>query len=419
MNDLKNKKIVIIGLGYVGMPLAHAFSKKYSVVGFDTNKDRVNELKNGGDSTLELKKSQVIEALNNNITFTNDLQEIKDSDIYIITVQTPIDDDKKPDLVPLIDASKMVAKVLSKDNIVIYESTVYPGATEEICVPILEKYSGLKFNQDFYCGYSPERINPGDKKHKTTKIVKITSGSTVEIGEKIDDLYKSIIEAGTYLAPSIKVAEASKVIENAQRDINIAFMNELSIIFNHLGINTNEVLKAARTKWNFKDFTPGLVGGHCISVDPYYLIYKAQEAGYKPEVLLSGRKMNEGMGVYVAKQVIKLMIKKGLPLLKSRVLILGITFKENCPDIRNSKVINIINELQDFGCEVDVIDPLANKNQVKDEYGVTLKNNVRYDDYSAVILAVSHNEFKGIKLTNKQQVVFDIKSILDSSDGGL
>ncbi|SMM98509.1 UDP-glucose dehydrogenase [uncultured Candidatus Thioglobus sp.] len=419
MNDLKNKKIAIIGLGYVGMPLAHAFSKKYSVVGFDTNKDRVNELKNGEDSTLELKKSQIIKALNNNIIFTNNLQEIRDSDIYIITVQTPIDDNKKPDLTPLIDASKMIAKVLSKGNIVIYESTVYPGATEEVCVPTLEKYSGLKFNQDFYCGYSPERINPGDKKHTTTKIVKITSGSTVEIGEKIDDLYKSIIEAGTYLAPSIKVAEASKVIENAQRDINIAFMNELSIIFNHLGINTNEVLKVARTKWNFKDFTPGLVGGHCISVDPYYLIYKAQEAGYKPEVLLSGRKMNEGMGVYVAKQVIKLMIKKGLPLLKSRVLILGITFKENCPDIRNSKVINIINELQDFGCEVDVIDPLANKNQVKDEYGVTLKNNVRYDDYSAVILAVSHNEFKGIKLTNKQQVVFDIKSILDSSDGGL
>ena len=365
-----NYKLAIIGLGYVGLPLAHAFSSKYKVVGFDIAQWRIDELKNGIDRTLELDESQVNEAIAHGMEFTNQLEEIADCNIYIVTVPTPIDKHKKPDLTPLIKASETIGKVLKKDDVVIYESTVYPGATEEECVPVLEKFSGLKFNEDFFCGYSPERINPGDKEHTVTKILKVTSGSTPEIAEKIDDLYKSVITAGTHLAPSIKVAEAAKVIENSQRDINIAFVNELAVIFNKLGIDTNAVLDAAGTKWNFLKFKPGLVGGHCIGVDPYYLTHKAQEIGYNPEIILAGRRLNDNMGVYVANQVIKLMIKKGHKIEGSKTLVLGITFKENCPDIRNSRVIDVIKELQDFGCDVDVYDPWVDSEEVKREYSL-------------------------------------------------
>ena len=377
--SILNSKIAVIGLGYVGLPLAHAFSEKYEVVGFDISKWRIDELSSGYDRTLELSSEQVNEAIKNGMKFTLDTNDIKDCNIYIVTVPTPIDKNKRPDLTPLIKASETVGKVLKKGDIVIYESTVYPGATEEDCVPVLEKFSGLKYistetiekekkrlNQDnsqfsilnsqlangFYCGYSPERINPGDKEHTVTKILKVTSGSTPEIGKKVDELYASIITAGTHLAPTIKVAEAAKVIENSQRDINIAFVNELAIIFNKLGINTNDVLEAAGTKWNFLPFKPGLVGGHCIGVDPYYLTHKAQSIGYNPEIILAGRRLNDNMGIYVANQVIKLMIKKGHKIEGSKVLVLGITFKENCPDIRNSRVIDVIEELKEFGCNI-------------------------------------------------------------------
>jgi len=412
-------KIAVIGLGYVGLPLAHAFSSKYEVVGFDIAQWRIDELRKGIDRTLELSEKQVNEAIANNMQFTNKLKEISDCNIYIVTVPTPIDKHKKPDLTPLLKASESIGKVLKKDDIVIYESTVYPGATEEDCVPILEKVSGLKFNEDFFCGYSPERINPGDKEHTVTKILKVTAGSTPEIGKKVDALYASIIIAGTHLAPSIKVAEAAKVIENSQRDINIAFVNELSMIFNRLNIDTNAVLEAAGTKWNFLPFKPGLVGGHCIGVDPYYLTHKSQEVGYNPEIILAGRRLNDNMGIYVAGQVIKLMIKKGQKIEGSKVLVLGITFKENCPDIRNSRVIDVIRELQDFGCDVEVRDYWADGEEVKREYNLELKEDVNYDDYEAVVLAVAHDEFKNIKLDNDEQVVFDIKSILDVSDGRL
>ena len=412
-------KIAIIGLGYVGLPLAHAFSFKYEVVGFDVAQGRIDELKGGTDRTLELSDKQVKEAIANSMQFTNDLNGIADCNIYIVTVPTPIDKNKRPDLSPLIKASESVGSVLKKGDIVIYESTVYPGATEEECVPILEQFSNLKFNQDFFCGYSPERINPGDKEHTVTKILKVTAGSTLEIGKKVDNLYASIITAGTHLAPTIKVAEAAKVIENSQRDINIAFINELAIIFNKLDIDTNAVLDAAATKWNFLPFKPGLVGGHCIGVDPYYLTHKAQQVGHNPEIILAGRRINDNMGIYVANQVVKLMIKKGHKVDGAKVLVLGITFKENCPDIRNSKVIDVIQELKEFGCNVDISDYWADKDEVKHEYNLELTNKADYQDYNVIILAVAHDQYKTIKIHNDYQVVFDIKSFLEYSDGRL
>ena len=422
---MQNSKIAVIGLGYVGLPLAHAFSSKYKVVGFDIAQWRIDELMSGHDRTLELSEEQVKEALANKMKFTNVLEDIADCNIYIVTVPTPIDKHKKPDLTPLIKASETIGKVLKKDDIVIYESTVYPGATEEECVPVLEKFSNLKFNEDFFCGYSPERINPGDKEHTVTKILKVTAGSTPEIGKKVNELYASIITAGTHLAPTIKVAEAAKVIENSQRDINIAFVNELSMIFNRLDIDTNAVLEAAGTKWNFLPFRPGLVGGHCIGVDPYYLTHKAQEVGYNPEIILAGRRLNDNMGIYVASQVIKLMIKKGHKIEGSKILVMGITFKENCPDIRNSRVIDVIRELQEYGCDVDVTDYWADKNEVKREYDLDLIDNEELimENYSAIVLAVAHDEYKQLKSKlstfNSQLVTYDIKSILDDSDGRL
>ena len=413
------KKIAIIGLGYVGLPLAHAFSKKYEVIGFDISQERINELCLGIDKTLELNKKQINKALLNGIKFTNSLKQIADCTIYIVTVPTPIDRHKKPNLTPLFKASHSIGTILKKDDIVIYESTVYPGATEDDCVPILEKVSGLTFNKDFYCGYSPERINPGDKEHTVTQILKVTSGSTPKVGKIVDKLYASIISAGTYLAPSIKIAEAAKVIENTQRDINIAFVNELSIIFNRLNIDTKAVLEAAGTKWNFLPFAPGLVGGHCIGVDPYYLTYKAEEVGYTPEIILAGRRINDNMGIYVANQVIKLMIKKGLTIEGSKVLVLGMTFKENCPDIRNSRVIDVIRELEDFGCVVDVSDYWADEITVKNTYGFKLIAEPNIKAYDAIIVAVSHEKYKNIEIKNKAQVVFDIKATLKYSDGRL
>ncbi|EDM23169.1 Vi polysaccharide biosynthesis UDP-N-acetylglucosamine C-6 dehydrogenase TviB [Caminibacter mediatlanticus] len=413
-----SKTISVIGLGYVGLPLAVAFSKKYKVIGFDINNERIRELKSGYDRTLEVGEDELKEALNRGIEFTSSLEDIKDANIYIVTVPTPIDKHKNPDLTPLIMASRSVGRVLKKGDIVIYESTVYPGCTEEVCVPELERESGLKFNKDFFVGYSPERINPGDKEHTVTKILKVTSGSTPEIAKEIDELYASIIEAGTHLAPSIKVAEAAKVIENSQRDINIAFVNELALIFDKLGIDTNEVLEAAGTKWNFLKFKPGLVGGHCIGVDPYYLTYKAKEIGYHPEIILAGRRLNDNMGIFVANKVVKLMIQKGHTIKGSKVLVLGITFKENCPDIRNSRVIDVIRELQDFGISVDVYDPWADKEEVKREYNFDLMENgqMKIENYDAVVLAVAHNEFKEleseikeIKDNKKDLVVYDIK----------
>jgi len=419
---LENVKIAVIGLGYVGLPLAHAFSEKYNVVGFDIAQWRIDELNKGVDRTLELSEKQVKEALSHGMKFSNQLEDIAECTIYIVTVPTPIDEHKRPDLTPLIKASESIGKVLKKEDIVIYESTVYPGATEEECVPVLEKESGLKFNQDFYCGYSPERINPGDKEHTVTKILKVTSGSTPHIGQLVDALYASIITAGTHLAPSIKVAEAAKVIENSQRDINIAFVNELAIIFNKLGIDTEAVLEAAGTKWNFLPFRPGLVGGHCIGVDPYYLTHKAQEVGYNPEIILAGRRLNDNMGIYVANQVVKLMIKKGHKIEGATILVLGITFKENCPDIRNSRVIDVIKELQEFGTNVAVYDPWADAEEVKREYGLTLLETPK-EKYDAIVLAVAHDQFEALeieKLKNgNHTVVYDIKSKLKQSDGKL
>jgi len=416
-------KIAIIGLGYVGLPLAHAFAEKYPVIGFDIAQWRVDELMNGLDRTLELSQQQVKEAITNGMKFTCNIDDIADCNIYIVTVPTPIDKNKRPDLTPLIKASETIGKILKKDDIIIYESTVYPGATEEDCVPVLEHYSGLKFNQDFYCGYSPERINPGDKVHTVKKIKKVTSGSTPEIAQKVDALYKAVITAGTHLAPTIKVAEAAKVIENSQRDINIAFVNELAVIFNKMGMNTHDVLDAAGSKWNFLPFKPGLVGGHCIGVDPYYLTHKAQEIGYNPEIILAGRRLNDGMGIYVANQVIKLMIKKGQTIAGAKVLVLGITFKENCPDIRNSRVIDVINELQEFGCNIDVYDPWADITEVRDEYALTLLSKDKtpnFSDYAAIVLAVAHDEYKTLDLkTSKQQVIYDIKSVLAIADATL
>jgi UDP-N-acetyl-D-galactosamine dehydrogenase len=420
-----NDKIAIIGLGYVGLPLAHAFSERYKVVGFDIAQWRIDELRSGYDRTLELSDEQVKEAIANGMTFTNNLEDIAACNVYIVTVPTPIDEHKRPDLTPLIKASESIGKVLKKGDIVIYESTVYPGATEEECVPVLERESGLKFNEDFFCGYSPERINPGDKEHTVTKILKVTSGSTPEVGKIVDALYASVITAGTHLAPSIKVAEAAKVIENSQRDINIAFVNELAIIFNKLGIDTEAVLEAAGTKWNFLPFRPGLVGGHCIGVDPYYLTHKAQEVGYNPEIILAGRRLNDNMGIYVANQVIKLMIKKGQKIEGAKVLVLGITFKENCPDIRNSRVIDVIRELQEFGTDVTLYDPWADPEEVKREYGLNMRSAIdsqQLSQYDAIVLAVAHNAFRSLDISGgEKQVIFDIKSILDKKrvDGRL
>jgi len=432
-------KIAVIGLGYVGFPLAVEFAKKYPVIGFDVKKERVEELEEGHDSTMEVEddllKSVLVDDHDHDkgLYVTHSKIFIQDCNYYIITVPTPIDKNKRPDLTPLVKASETVGSVLKKDDIVIYESTVYPGATEEECVPVLEKYSGLKFNQDFYCGYSPERINPGDKVHTISKIKKVTSGSTPEVAEQVDQLYKAVIEAGTHKASSMKVAEAAKVIENSQRDINIAFVNELAVIFAKLGIDTNEVLEAAGTKWNFLPFKPGLVGGHCIGVDPYYLTHKAQEIGHNPEIILSGRRMNDNMGVYVSNQVIKLMIQKGHKVAGSKVLVLGVTFKENCPDIRNSKVIDVINELKDFECDVEVYDPWASPEEVKHEYNINLLNKTNFPPlggieggkgYDAIILAVAHDKFKELdiaRLKNGNAVVYDIKGFLDKSivDGRL
>jgi len=412
-------KIGIVGLGYVGLPLAVEFAKKYSTVGFDINQNRVSDLNLFLDSTNEVESEVLSKVLSQNneigLTITDDKLNLEGCNVYIITVPTPIDTNKNPDLSPLMNATKMVSQFLDKDNIVIYESTVYPGATEEECVPILEKISKLKYNKDFYCGYSPERINPGDKKHTLINIKKITSGSNKESAFFIDNLYKSIIVAGTYKAKSIKVAEAAKVIENCQRDINIAFVNELSKIFNLMQIDTNDVLDAASSKWNFLNFRPGIVGGHCIGVDPYYLAQKSKNIGYYPEIILGGRRINDSMGSYISKSVIKKMIKKNILINNSSILILGFTFKENCPDIRNTKVIDIYNELIDYNANVKVFDPLANKKEVKKEYGIDLINDVSKlnEKFDCVILSVSHNDFKNLDLNNlmnKNNIVYDVKN---------
>ncbi len=419
-------KIVIIGLGYVGLPLARLFATKFPVVGFDINEKRIQELNEGVDVTLEIEtdllKSVLVSKPSNEkgLYCSNQLEDIAHSNYYIITVPTPVDKHNKPDLTPLYKASETVGKVLKKGDIVVYESTVYPGATEEECIPVLEKISGLKFNEDFFAGYSPERINPGDKEHTVEKILKVTSGSTPEIGQQVDALYKSVITAGTHLAPTIKVAEAAKVIENSQRDINIAFVNELAKIFNILNIDTHAVLEAAGTKWNFLPFKPGLVGGHCIGVDPYYLAQKAQEVGYHPEIILAGRRLNDSMGEYVATQVIKTMIKNDIKVNGAKILVLGITFKENCPDVRNTKVVDVIRALESYSTEVTVYDPWANPEEVQHEYGIfclsALSAGVKYD---AIMLAVAHHEFQVLDLETLKKdnaVVYDVKGILELSD---
>ncbi len=414
-------KIAIIGLGYVGLPLAVEFGKKNHAIGFDINQSRVDELNNGFDRTLEIEDTylkDVLANINEKASFkcTTHLNDIKDCNYYIVTVPTPTDKNNRPDLTPLYKASETVGKVLKKGDIVIYESTVYPGVTEDECVPVLEKISGLKFNLDFFCGYSPERINPGDKEHTVTKILKVTSGSTPEIAEKVDQLYKTIIVAGTHKASSIKVAEAAKVIENSQRDINIAFVNELSKIFNLMGISTNDVLEAAGTKWNFLKFKPGLVGGHCIGVDPYYLAQKAQEVGYHPEIILAGRRLNDSMGAYVATETIKLMIKKDIKVKNATVLVLGFTFKENCPDVRNTKVIDIIKELNTYDIDITVVDPWADPAEIMHEYNITSSKEIPANTkFDTIVLAVAHNEFKQLdlnSLSNEKHVIFDLKGIL-------
>lgn len=415
INSLKQYRIAIVGLGYVGLPLAVEFGKKYTSVGIDINEGRIEELKKGIDRTRELTKEELISS--DQLRFSSSLLDDFDGNsIYIITVPTPIDSYKTPDLRPLLSASKAVGKVLKKGDIVVYESTVYPGCTEEDCVPVLESESGLKYNTDFFCGYSPERINPGDKVHTVTKIRKVTSGSNPEVANLVDELYNSIIEAGTYKASSIKVAEAAKVIENCQRDINIAFVNELALIFDKMNIDTVEVLEAAGSKWNFLPFRPGLVGGHCIGVDPYYLTYKAESLGHHPEVILSGRRINDSMGQYVASQFIKQLIKSGKAINGLKVVVLGITFKENCPDIRNSKVIDIVSELKEYGCDVDIYDPWADAKEVEEEYGVTLVNTLDMSYYEGGILAVSHDEFiTGSfidSLGTYKGVIYDVKSVL-------
>ena len=423
-------KIAIVGLGYVGLPLARLFATKYPVVGFDINTARVQELKSGKDSTLEVEDHLLQSVLLNEnpskdktgLFCSDQIEDIADANIYIITVPTPVDKNNRPVLIPLYKSSETVGKVLKKGDIVIYESTVYPGVTEEECIPVLEKVSGLTFNVDFFAGYSPERINPGDKEHTVEKILKVTSGSTPEIGKIVDDLYKSVITAGTHLAPTIKVAEAAKVIENSQRDINIAFVNELAKIFNLMNIDTHEVLKAAGTKWNFLPFKPGLVGGHCIGVDPYYLAQKAQEFGYHPEIILAGRRLNDSMGQYVAEQVIKTMIKKDINVNGAEILMLGITFKENCPDVRNTKIVDVIKALEDFGVNVTTFDPWANPEEVHHEYSIWSTNEVPNAKFDAIVLGVAHKEFLDMDfsfLRKENAILYDVKGVLKNSDNKL
>jgi len=421
IENMKDIKIGIIGLGYVGLPLARLFATKYSVIGFDINQQRVDELNEGHDSTLEVEDTLLQEVLvgknheGNGLYCTTEVEDLTECNYYIVTVPTPVDKNNRPVLTPLVKASETVGKVLKTNDIVIYESTVYPGATEEECIPVLEKVSGLKFNKDFFAGYSPERINPGDKEHTVEKILKVTSGSTPQVGEKVNELYKSVITAGTHLAPTIKVAEASKVIENSQRDINIAFVNELAKIFNLLDINTHDVLEAAGTKWNFLPFKPGLVGGHCIGVDPYYLAQKAQENGYHPEIILAGRRLNDGMGDYVASEIVKCMIKKNIPVNGANVLILGITFKENCPDVRNTKAVDLVKALKDYGTNITIHDPWADEEEVMHEYCLKSTKSIPNGKFDAIVLTVSHNKFKDIdfsSLKNLNSVVYDVKNFL-------
>ena len=417
----ENIKIAVIGLGYVGLPLARLFATKFPVIGLDINESRVSSLKSGTDTTLEVEDSVLRSVLvdnssnKNGLFCTSSLEDISDCNYFIITVPTPVDKNNRPDLTPLYKSSETVAKILKKGDIVIYESTVYPGVTEEQCVPVLEKISGLKFNIDFFAGYSPERINPGDKEHTVEKILKVTSGSTPEIGLKVDALYRSVITAGTHLAPSIKVAEAAKVIENSQRDINIAFVNELAKIFNLMNIDTQEVLTAAATKWNFLPFKPGLVGGHCIGVDPYYLAQRAQEFGYHPEIILAGRRLNDSMGEYIASQVVKLMIKKEISVNGAHLLMLGITFKENCPDVRNTKIVDVIKALSEYGISVTIFDPLANAVEVKKEYGLLTINSIPKEKFDAIVLGVAHAEFLSINFSDLQKensLIYDVKGVL-------
>lgn len=425
MLSLDETRLAIIGLGYVGLPLAAEFGKKIEVVGFDINKTRIAELESGNDNTLETSADELKEAIH--LSYTTKTEKLKNCNVFIVTVPTPIDKNKNPDLTPLVKASEMLGHVISKGDIVIYESTVYPGATEEVCIPIIEKVSQLKFNEDFFAGYSPERINPGDKEHRVTTILKVTSGSNPEVADYVDDLYSSIITAGTHKASSIKVAEAAKVIENTQRDVNIALINELAIIFNKLNINTEEVLIAAGTKWNFLPFRPGLVGGHCIGVDPYYLTYKAQEIGYNPEMILAGRRLNDNMGSYVISQIIKLMLKKKIHINGSNVLIMGLTFKENCPDLRNTRVTDMIDELSEYGSNVDVYDPWVDKDAAKQEYGITLLSKIDKNKYDAIIIAVAHSEFVEMgtqtlrEYGKEDHILYDLKYILpaDKVDGRL
>ena len=423
MKNLENTKLAIIGLGYVGLPLAVEFGKKYPTLGFDINTARLEELSSGHDHTLEVDDEELAQA--KLLSYSSSLDDLKTCNVFIVTVPTPINEHKQPDLTPLIKASETIGKALKKGDIVIYESTVYPGATEEDCVPVLEKFSGLKFNQDFFAGYSPERINPGDKEHRVTGILKVTSGSTPEVADFVDALYKSIIVAGTHKASSIKVAEAAKVIENTQRDVNIALVNELALIFNKLGIDTEEVLKAAGTKWNFLPFRPGLVGGHCIGVDPYYLTHKAQSIGYHPEVILAGRRLNDGMGAYVTSQLVKEMLKKRIQVNGSKVLVLGLTFKENCPDLRNTRVVDIIAELKEYGISVDCFDPWVSAKEAKHEYGLdvlTEKAQLKEESYDAIILAVAHKQFAQMgaaeirALGKKDQVLYDLKYVLSANE---
>lgn len=417
-----NIKIAVIGMGYVGLPLARLLATKYSVIGYDINSERVSELKKGMDSTLEIENEELQQVLVENLGedrglyCSTDIAAIENCNYYIVTVPTPVDKNNKPDLKPLINSSETVGSVLQNNDIVIYESTVYPGATEDVCVPILEKKSGLSYNNDFFVGYSPERINPGDKNHTVDKILKVTAGSTPEIGKKVNDLYASVITAGTHLAPSIKVAEAAKVIENSQRDINIAFVNELAKIFNLLDIDTQAVLEAAGTKWNFLPFKPGLVGGHCIGVDPYYLAQKAQEVGYHPEIILAGRRMNDSMGNYVASEVIKLFVKNDKEIKNASILVLGITFKENCPDVRNTKAVDVIQNLSDYGTNITVYDPWANPKEVKEEYNIITLKNMPEEKFDGIVLAVAHELFLGIdfnKYLNENGVIYDVKGVLD------
>ena len=413
---MKNKKIALIGLGYVGLPLAVEFGKKRTVVGFDISQPRINDLKNGIDSTLETTSEELKDAVH--LSYTTNLNDVQDCEIFIITVPTPIDKHKRPDLTPLEKSSEAIGSILKKSDIVIYESTVYPGATEEVCVPILEEQSGLIFNKDFYCGYSPERINPGDKEHRVTTIKKVTAGSTSEIATEVDELYQEIIIAGTHKACSIKVAEAAKVIENTQRDVNIALINELALIFNKLDIDTESVLEAAGTKWNFLPFRPGLVGGHCIGVDPYYLTHKALEVGYNPEMILAGRRLNDNMGSYVADQVAKLMTKKRIHVVDANILIMGLTFKENCPDLRNTRVVDLVEEFEGFNCNVDVFDPWVDKDEAVHEYDIKPIDQPTEGKYDAILLAVAHDEFKALSLEQikafgkDNHVLYDIKYLL-------